>query len=167
MAASLMGLAGPAAGGPSTVIHDRVAEEFTEENFCGSGLTVDVQVGGVQNIHLGRESIRGTGEVRAVITNPENGNLVTVSSAGQFHTELVAGDPGGVHTFHATFKGLAEKVQTAHGDILLRDAGVITFADTFDGPNFLGSEVIVNKGPHPDADSGFTLFCQRVVPVLS
>ena len=45
---------------------------------------------------------------------------------------------------------------------MLRDAGIITFADTFDleTGEFISSETIVNKGPHPEADSDFTLFCE-------
>ena len=167
MAASFMALAGPAAGSPPTVIHDRVVDGFTDADFCGTGLAVDVEVAGVQNGHLDGESFRGTGEVRVVLTNPHNGIAVILSSAGQMRVELVSGDPEGVHTFHATFKGLAQKVQTAHGAVLLRDAGVITFADTFDGEELVGSEVVVAKGPHPQADSGFSLFCATVVPALS
>lgn len=164
--ASFMALAGPAAGSPA-VVHDRVADEFTDTNFCGTGLAIDVEVAGVQNVHFDGNALRGSGQVRAVISNPANGNAVIVSSAGQFRTELISGDPDGLHTFRATFKGLAENVQTAHGQVLLRDAGVITFADTFDGQNFVGSEVLVSKGPHPEADSGFRLFCAMVVPVLT
>jgi hypothetical protein len=166
VAAAFMALAGPAFGSPPTVIHDRVADEFTDANFCGSGLTVDVDVAGVQNVRLDGDSFRSSGQVRAVLTNPENGNAVILSSAGQMRAELVSGDPDGLHTIHATFRGLAQKIQTADGSVLLRDAGVITFADTFDGQEFVGSEIVVNKGPHPQADSGFTLFCETVVPAL-
>ena len=32
---------------------------------------------------------------------------------------------------------------------------------------FISSEVIVNKGPHPDLDSDFELFCEVVAPALT
>jgi hypothetical protein len=69
----------------------------------------------------------------------------------------------------AQTRRLPEKINTAHGAVLLRDAGVITFADTFDlvTGEFISSETIVNKGPHPEADSDFTLFCEMVTGALA
>jgi len=32
--------------------------------------------------------------------------------------------------------------------------------NTFDGDEFIGGEIVVNKGPHPQAESDFELFCQ-------
>ena len=48
----------------------------------------------------------------------------------------------------------------------MRDAGYIVFRVTFDGDTFVGSEIVVNKGPHPQADSDFELFCQIMQWVL-
>ncbi|MCA1700800.1 MAG: hypothetical protein LC790_18600 [Actinobacteria bacterium] len=70
--------------GASPVIHDRFSDTFTETDFCGSGLTVTHTVRGVQNITEGDDSFKATGHVRDVITNPDNGKSVIVSSAGQF-----------------------------------------------------------------------------------
>jgi hypothetical protein len=51
-------------------------------------------------------------------------------------------------TFVTTFKGLPEKIQTPQGPVLLRDAGVITFADTFDleTGDFISTDVVI-KAP--------------------
>jgi hypothetical protein len=51
----------------------------------------------------------------------------------------------------------------------LRDAGIVTFADTFDlvTGEFISSEVIVEKGPHPELDSDFELFCDVVTEALA
>ncbi|HEV2088895.1 MAG TPA: hypothetical protein VGR21_11350 [Cryptosporangiaceae bacterium] len=166
--AALLPLANPAFGGPATVIHDRIdGAELSEANFCGTGLTVEHVIDGVQNVHLDGEGFRGSGRFRDVITNPDNGQSVVVSAAGHVEGRLVSGDPLGVHTHLVTFKGLAEKLQSARGEVLTRDAGVIAFADTFDGPMFLGSEVVINKGPHPEADADFALFCTTVVRALT
>jgi hypothetical protein len=45
---------------------------------------------------------------------------------------------------------------------------VITFADTFDleTGEFISSETIVN-GPHPEAESDFTLFCEVITGALA
>jgi hypothetical protein len=80
----------------------------------------------------------------------------------------VIDEQAGTITFVTSFVGLPEKIQTAQGAVLLRDAGVITFADTFDleTGEFLGSEVTI-KGPHPEADSDFVLFCEVITEALT
>lgn len=167
-AALLLPLATSAFGGAPTVIHDRIdGAELSEADFCGTGLTVEHVIDGVQNLQLDGEGFRGSGHFRDVITNPDNGQSVVVSAAGHVEGRLVSGDPLGVHTHLVTFKGLAERIQSARGEVLTRDAGVIAFADTFDGPRFLGGEVVINKGPHPEADADFALFCTTVVRALT
>jgi hypothetical protein len=76
-------------------------------------------------------------------------------------------EAAGTITFVTTYKGLPEKIQTAGGPVLLRDAGVISFLDTFDlvTGDFISSETIV-KGPHPEADSDFLAFCEVLTEVL-
>ena len=78
-------------------------------------------------------------------------------------------EEAGTITFLTSYKGLPEKIQTAHGAVLLRDAGIITFADTFDLETgaFISTEIVVNKGPHPEADSDFTLFCDVITEALT
>jgi len=80
----------------------------------------------------------------------------------------VADEEAGTITFINSYKGLLEKIQTAQGPVLLRDAGLIAFADTFDlaTGEFLSEETIVNKGPHPEAGSDFTVFCGAISGAL-
>ena len=163
----LLALAPPGLADTPTVIHDRIDAAFSDPDFCGSGLTVDVAVAGVQTIRLDGDRLQVTGQFRSELTNPDTGATVVISGAGQLRNELVSGHPEGIHTHLVTFKGLPEKIQTAGGEALLRDAGVIAFADTFDGHHFISSEVVVNKGPHPEADADFALFCSTVVSALS
>jgi len=49
---------------------------------------------------------------------------------------------------------------------LLRDAGLIVFATTFEGDEFISSETVLVKGPHPEAESDFALFCEVVTEAL-
>jgi hypothetical protein len=167
VALALLALGPPALADSPVIVHERVDGSFTAVDLCGSGMVVDVVVSGVHNIHLDGESFQGTGRFRAVATNPATGRSAIVSSAGQVRVELLSGDPHGLHTHLVTFKGLAEKIQVAGGEVLLRDAGFIAFADTFDGHQFIGSEVVINRGPHPEADSDFRLFCDTMVAALS
>jgi hypothetical protein len=55
------------------------------------------------------------------------------------------------------------------GPVLSRDAGFVTFNDTFDATtgDFLGETFSPENRPHPDLDSGFTLFCDVIVAALS
>jgi hypothetical protein len=91
-----------------------------------------------------------------------NGKSVIVQKAGQFtDVEPLVDEEAGTITFSITFKGLPEKIQTPQGPVLLRDAGLITFVDTFDleTGEFISSDLII-KGPHPEAESDFELFCE-------
>jgi hypothetical protein len=84
-------------------------------------------------------------------------------------TEPIVDETAGTITFVYSFKGLPEVLRTPQGPVLLRDAGLITFSDTFDleTEEFLSSEILVNRGPHPDADSDFTLFCEVISEALA
>jgi hypothetical protein len=153
---------------PIAQFHDHFTDSFSDE-ICG--IPVDVEVVVTDNFFLyGDDSFKDTSSVRATFTNPANGKSVVVSNAGQITgPPPIVDEEAGTITFLTSFKGLPEKIQTAHGAVLLRDAGIITFADTFDleTGEFISSEVIVNKGPHPDADSDFTLFCEVVSGALT
>jgi hypothetical protein len=63
---------------------------------------------------------------------------------------------------------LPEKISArGAGGTVLRDAGVISFITTI---NLVTGEVtndVIVKGPHPEANSGFTLFCSAVTSVLA
>lgn len=166
VSAALPGTA--SAARPIAQFHDHFTDSFSDE-VCGIAVDVDVVV--TDNFFLYADNtFKDTSSVRTTFTNPENGQSVVVSSAGQ-----VTGPPpiideeAGTITFMTSFIGLPEKIQTANGRVLLRDAGVITFADTFDleTGEFISSETIVNKGPHPEAESDFALFCEVISGALA
>jgi len=146
----------------------------TEEDVDVCGITVDIVSEGVftdkaffdQDGNFVR--FNSTASATSTLT-AENGKSVTISNAGQFtDVEPLVDEEAGTITFFTTFKGLPEKIQTANGRVLLRDAGVITFADTFDleTGEFISSEVTI-KGPHPEAESDFTLFCEVITEALT
>jgi hypothetical protein len=79
---------------------------------------------------------------------------------------IVNGD--GTTTLLFVFNGLEQKLKIPDGPTLVRDAGSITFALTFDPNGTLISQLIVGeRGMHPLADSGFALFCDVLVPAVS
>jgi hypothetical protein len=153
-------------------VHERVMDFFEADNVCG--LTVDTTVSGVFTdltfFDKDGNFVRflNLSSFRVTFTDAD-GDSVIVQNAGLFESREVVDEAAGTITFLSTFKGLPEKIQTANGPVLLRDAGNATFADTFDlatgAP--ISSEVIVLKGPHPELDSNFELFCEVVTDALA
>lgn len=153
---------------PIAQFHDHFTDSFSDE-ICGIPVDIDLVV--TDNFFLyADDTFKDTSSFKQTSTNPANGKSVVLSSAGQITgPPPVVDEEAGTITFLTSYKGLPEKIQTAHGAVLLRDAGIITFADTFDleTGEFISSETIVNKGPHPEADSDFTLFCEVISGALT
>jgi hypothetical protein len=166
---ALVVLPAPAlAAQPIEQFHDHFTDSFSDE-ICG--IPVDVGLVVTDNFFVyADDTFKDTSSVKTTFTNPENGKSVVVSSAGQITgPPPVVNDEAGTITVLTSYKGLPEKIQTAHGAVLLRDAGIITFADTFDleTGEFISFEIILNKGPHPEADSDGTLFCEVITGALT
>jgi hypothetical protein len=171
-AAALLFTAAPAGAAvgaqPIAQFHDHFTESFSDE-ICGIAVDVDLVV--TDNFFLYEDgTFTDTATFRGTNTNPATGKSVIISSAGQTSgPPPIVDEEAGTITFLTSYKGLPEKIQTANGPVLLRDAGIITFADTFDldTGDFISSEIVVNKGPHPEADSDFTLFCDVISEALT
>jgi hypothetical protein len=151
---------------PIAQFHDHFTDNFSAE-ICG--IPADGHIVLTDNFFLyADDSFKDTSSVQVTFTNPVNGKAVVISNAGQVTGQAIVDEVAGTITFVDSFKGLPEKIQTAHGAVLLRDAGIITFVNTFDleTGEFISSEIIV-KGPHPEADSDFTLFCEVISGALT
>ena len=112
----------------------------------------------------GDEKIVTSGKI--TLTNPLTGDTAIQRFAGPVWNTFVSGDPDGVHVEQSTVKGLPEMWKLEHGRRLIRDAGYVVIQTTFDGEEFVSQEVLVDKGPHPDLESDFELFCETLVPAL-
>jgi hypothetical protein len=152
---------------PIAQFHDHFTDSFSDE-ICGIPVDVDLVV--TDNFFVYADgTFKDTSSFKQTFTNPENGKSVVVSGAGQVTgPPPVVDEEAGTITFLTSFIGLPEKIQTANGAVLLRDAGIITFADTFDleTGEFISSETII-KGPHPEAESDFALFCEVISAALT
>jgi hypothetical protein len=148
--------------------HEHVSTSFSDE-LCG--VAVDVDLTYTDNFSVFEDwTAKGTGSSRAVITNPLNGKSVVLSAAGQFREVTpVVDETAGTITFLPTVTGLPMKIQTQAGGVLLRDAGLISFADTFDleTGEFISSQTTVTHGPHPEAESDFTKSCDVISGALA
>src|SRR5918995_407553 len=152
--------------------HERVIDFFEAEDVCG--FTVDVTVSGVFTdlVFFDKEGnftrFLSLSSFRNTFTEAD-GDSIVIQNAGLFQDSApIVDEEAGTITFMVTFKGLPEKIQTAKGPGLLRDAGVATFVDTFDlaTGELISSDVIV-KGPHPELESDFEVFCEVVTDALA
>jgi hypothetical protein len=151
--------------------HEQVVDFFEAQDVCG--LTVDVAVSGVFTdlAFFDKEGnfvrFMSLSSFRVTFTDAD-GDSVIVQNSGMFQFEEFVDEEAGTITFMETFKGLPEKIQTARGPLLLRDAGIATFISTFDlETGELISEDVITKGPHPELDSDFELFCEVVTDALA
>jgi hypothetical protein len=158
----------PAVGAkPIEQFHDHVTESFSTE-ICG--IPADLRIVATNSFFLYADgSSKNAGSATLTFTNPANGKSVVVSNAGQISGRAIVDEAAGTITFVTTYKGLPEKIETTNGPVLLRDAGIVAFADTFEfgTGEFISSEIIVNKGPHPEVDSDFALFCEVISSALN
>jgi hypothetical protein len=125
---------------------------------------------GLDNIQVFADgTFKAETQVNQVFTSAATGKSVLLFFAFQFVEAGPIDNGDGTVTFTGTYKGLKEKLKLPNGAILSRDAGLVTFSNTFDATtgDFLGETVSTQNGPHPDVDSGFTLFCDVIVPALS
>ena len=142
--------------------HFRDVGTDVDPDFCGTGqqidIAFDVRVNEWLAPHKGDFKTTVTGKV--TLTNSLTGDTVLNRFAGPIWVVTVSGDPDGLHVEEVTIKGLPELFKSPHGGVLTRDAGYLVLRNTFDGDEFIGGEIVVNKGPHPQAESDFELFCQ-------
>jgi hypothetical protein len=148
--------------------HFTFTESFTDGDFCGTGQAVDITVT-VKGTEFSAPNqpvdSRNVTQVTVVHTNPENGATVVRRAAGLVTDTLISGDPEGVYTVETTVRGLAGSLQTADGLVLL-GAGYLVLHETFKGEELLNREIVINKGPHPNAESNLALFCDVTTEAL-
>jgi hypothetical protein len=169
VAASLTAIATSALAGNPTVNHFSDSGTFTDNDYCGTGKAVNVSFAfkGTEWLTPNQADYRNNTEGVNTFTNPATGATVIVHFTGPFVVKIVSFNADGGDTELDSFKGLPEQIKLANGGMLSRDAGYIQFLRTFDGNGDLVSSVpVIQKGPHPDSDSDFQLFCNVTVPAL-
>jgi hypothetical protein len=171
--ATLALLPAGALGAQPEIFHANFLDVEEDADVCG--ITVDIVAEGVftDKAFFDKDGnfvrFQSTSSAKVTFT-AENGKSVINQFANQFvEAEPIIDEAAGTITFVYSFKGLPEVLRTPQGPVLLRDAGLITFSDTFDleTEELLSSEILVNRGPHPDADSDFTLFCEVISEALA
>ena len=148
---------------------------FTKQsNVCGiSGTTVG------HGTSVFRDTGNGTYFMSKTffgVFTADNGKSTTLSFAGPIKqtSPLVIDGQAGTVTIVTTTGGLYERLSITGGPTLSRDAGIFTAVDVFvytGDPNnpvgdFISETLSGLDGPHPDLLSGFSVFCDVVVPYL-
>jgi hypothetical protein len=136
----------------------------------------------VHGTNVYRDTGNGTsfmsGTWTGVFTAANTGKSTTLSFSGpvtQASPPVI--DPlAGTVTITTTDGGLFERLSITNGPTLTRDAGSVTLVDVYgytgdpadpvDFNNLISETVSGLNGPHPDLLSGFSLFCDVIVPVL-
>jgi hypothetical protein len=183
--AVLLTFAAPVAavGKPVERFNDHFSETFvddpstTDDDLCGVlpvMTTVEVVQNGMVRLDKAGESLfRVSGRQTITWTNPVTGLSVSDITSGQFRDIRVVENADGTTTFYSTNVGVPERLQTADGSVLIKDVGRIVFANTFNfnvpqGEDpFVSSTIVSIAGPHPEAESDFTLFCAAALDALT
>jgi hypothetical protein len=161
----------PASAGKPDTERDHVVFVDEDQDVCGVNVDVVVDVRFVD-----REFLDKNGDfVRFMETSSgsntfvnDAGESVTVSFANVIRVSTVVDEAAGIATETLSVRGLASKFTTSHGRPLSQDVGLITFVNVFDlaTEQLISSEIATVSGPHPEAEGGFTLFCEIITAEL-
>ena len=142
--------------------HDKINDTFPD-NICGVGGTSVVT--GTQVGSSTSTSFKVSGQVNQIFTATD-GRSVRLHVAGTSSSTFVD-NLDGTATVTNTYKGLPEQIRGAKGGPTSRDAGMISFVTTFDlTTGDVISSSVISHGPHPEADSDFTIFCTAFFAAL-
>jgi hypothetical protein len=151
-------------------VHDKfVVDETFSEELCGIQVTTHLLVRG--NVLDFEDHFVDLSQVMITWTNTDGDWLELFVAGAFFITEELSGD---ILTVTVRSAGIPERLRSAEGLTPAFDRGQIAFRDVIDlndleNPEddvFISSEVLFQAGPHPEFDSGFTLFCEVVADVL-
>jgi hypothetical protein len=162
-AACVLVLAGTPVAQAAPPEHFTETGSFVDRNFCGTGKSVRVAFSVKGTFHdrpQGLDFVTVHGTER--LTAPSTGETV-IGHFAQRVTDEFTENANGTVTIRTTIKGLPEHYRLEGGGLITRDAGIIIITAIIGRNGQLISEDITFRGPHPEAESGFTRFC-RLIP---
>ena len=174
----LLAMIQPAAAQPIERSHEHIVETFSDV-VCDIPVTITVDI--IENIHVrlaksGFPLFQSTGPGTTTITNPETGKSVTVRFTGAVKDLTVVDNGDGTITVRTAVTGVPSEVRLSDGTVAFKDVGRVVFASVIDyngTPTDVEDDVFISQtiesvsGPHPELESGFTLFCEVVAPALT
>jgi hypothetical protein len=173
LAAAVAGGALPAVAhaDPPQHFHNPFDETFEDVDVCGTN--GDIHVQGHLNLWLrsdnqGNVNFEATREETDTFT-ADNGKSIVSTVKGRYaETVPVNDEAAGTTSYDFTVRGQWQTLRTPHGPAVLKDVGLITIAGVFDlqTGETISLDVLVSHGPHPQADSDFTIFCDVFTEAL-
>jgi hypothetical protein len=150
------------AGGPPT-FRDRLTDEFTLTDFCGTGESVEVVQNIVGNGWETEDGFRMTFRTHWTYTYGDN-TLLEID-AGRLLAHTVATTPEGGHTDQVVQTGISAALRAPGGGVLTQDHGYLEFLTSFNENNeFEGSVLLKEAGGHPVFENG--VFCDFATEAL-
>jgi hypothetical protein len=165
VAAVLVGLAvvpaaASAQGAPDE--RERFTDEFVDEDFCGTGVSVQVVERVVANVWEGEDTFTLTFRSTAAITYGDT--TVYALSAGREDVRAEGQFPG-PRTELVVVTGVRAMLRVPGQGVVTIDHGYLEFLASFDeSGEFVGLEVLKEAGGHPAFQS--EVFCDAAVEAL-
>ena len=175
----LLAMVQPAAAKLIERSHDHIVQTIPDDEVCGIPVITTIDI--IDNIKVrlaknGFPLFKSTGRGRLTFTNPATGKSVSETFSGATKDLSVVDNGDGTITVRTAVTGVPEEVTLSDGTVAIKDVGRIVFVTVIDyngtptdveDDEFLSQTIESISGPHPDAESGFTLFCEVVVPALT
>jgi hypothetical protein len=174
----LLAMVQPAAAQPIERSHEHIVETF-EDVVCDIPVIITIDV--IENIHVrlaksGFPLFQASGRGNITITNPATGKSITTRFTGSTKDLTVVDNGDGTITVRTAVTGVPNEVRLADGTVAFKDVGRVVFVTVLDyndtptdteDDEFISQTIESVSGPHPELESGFTLFCEVAVPALT
>jgi hypothetical protein len=158
----------PAVAAAPEISHTRLDLSLIGIDQCGITVNSVVQGTLIQQtfVRSGTVVQRTIASVVSTLTNPANGKVVHVDSAGPdtFTPDGVA-NPDGTITFTDVLTGRDIRVYTSHNKVLLRDVGYLAIVTTTNANGDVLSEQVTTHGPHGFAGD-FDAYCNAITAAI-
>ena len=138
--------AGPVKGPPS--FHERIVEDFVDEDFCGTGADVSVHFEGLATGWETEDAFKVLFSDKTWLTY--NDVTLVDQFAGRTVDIAAPAQSGAAETREVIETGLRAKLKLANGKVLTTDHGLLHYLVHFDAEGeFLGIDVLRDRGGHP------------------
>jgi hypothetical protein len=137
--------AGPISGPPS--FHERLVEDFIDEDFCGTGADVSVHFEGRATVWEGEDAFKVVFNDKAWLTY--NGVTLVDHFSGRSADVPAPPQNGAAETREVIETGLRAKLKLANGRVLTSDHGLLHFLISFDAEgDVVDIEILREHGGH-------------------
>jgi hypothetical protein len=172
-------MAGPAAAQVVERSREHIVLTIPNDEVCGIPVTTTIDVVISEQERLAKSGFplfKSHGRGTLTWTNPATGKSVSFSFSAVTKDLTVVDNGDGTITLRTAVTGIPEKIKLSGGAVLMMDVGRVVFVTVLDyngTPTNVEDDEVVSEsiesisGPHPDLESGGTLFCEVLVPALT